>query len=258
MYYILILPRIILRNIKGIFYDKNYNILDKKEIEKIILDKRNIGKNYIIKHTLETCGGKNVEKIRIEFEGILYKDSFISFEELLKKYEQNFIIQEVVKQSEFFNKINPNSLNTIRVMTYRDGEEYDLLSTTLRVGIGKGVVDNFSSGGFAIGVDKSNGKLNCYGINGKSEFIFEKPPNTGEIFADKLIPNWEKIVKTVEEWTKDIPAYFKIGAWDIGIDENNEPIFIEVNLRCPDAEICQLVGPLFGAKTEYLLDKILN
>lgn len=251
-------PKVLIRNIKNTFYNEKYEILSKENLEKLILNENNIGKDYVIKHSVDTCGGKSVEKIKITLDGVLYKNQYISCKELLEKYEENFLIQEIVKQSEFFNKINPNSLNTIRVMTYRDGEEFYLLSTTLRVGIGKGIVDNFSSGGFAIGINKNTGKLNQYGINGKSEFIFEKHPDTGEIFANKLIPNWEKIIKTIEEWSKEIPAYFKIGAWDIGIGEGDEPIFIEINLKYPDAEICQLVEPLFGEKTEYLLNKILK
>lgn len=135
-----------------------YEILSKENLEKLILNENNIGKDYVIKYSVDTCGGKNVEKIKIMLDGVLYKNKYISYKDLLEKYKENFLIQKVVKQSEFFNKINPNSLNTIRVMTYRDGEEFYLLSTTLRVGVGNGIVDNFSSGGFAIGINKNTGE----------------------------------------------------------------------------------------------------
>lgn len=247
-------PETIFHNINGFFYDDNYHYLEYNKIIEILTK---LDSEYVIKPTLNSCGGKNVKKIRVNFGKIYEKNREIKFDKLIDLYKKNFVLQKTVKQCEFLNKLYSKSLNTIRIMTYREGKEFYILGVSLRLGKGEAEIDNFSAGGIAVGVDKLTGALNEYGIDNQFKII-KFHPDTEESFKGKIIPNWEKIIKIVEKWSEDIPAYFKINAWDIALDINNEPVFIEINSKYPGIDTIQLVEPLFGDKTEYLLDKILN
>ena len=45
----------------------------------------------------------------------------------------------------------------------------------------------------------------------------------------------------------------KIASWDFCINENGEPIFIEVNLKYPSTMLTQILyGSIFGDRTEKL------
>lgn len=250
-------PKVVLKNINGIFYDSDMNILLSKEVERYL--KKQQDTTLIIKPSLDSAGAKNVNKIRINKDYIFFNNEKKYWSDLLKIYKKDFLIQEIVTQSEELNKIYNKSLNTLRFMTYRDGEEFDILSIIIRIGDNGAEVDNLVKGGFGVGINKITGKLNKFGVDKSGKIIKEKHPETGYRFADFEIPNWQNILKNIEEWSKAIPPYFKLCSWDIGIDYNNNPIFIECNLDGQEINFHQVNnGPLFGNKTEYYLNKILK
>jgi len=79
--------------------------------------------------------------------------SSINFNELLK--ESDFIIQPICKQHSELQKLNPKSLNTLRVFTVLDS--YGVASVKfayLKFGTGNNRVDNASHGGGICGINK--------------------------------------------------------------------------------------------------------
>lgn len=249
-------PFNLLRNINGNFYNNEYKILSFKEVDDLL--KKTEG-NFIIKPTIDSCGGNGVIKVKINQGNFYLKEKLIDKLDLLKKYQKNYLIQKEIKQSEFLNKIYPKSLNTIRIMTYQDEGKIHIIAAVLRIGSGGGEVDNFSAGGFAVGINITTGKLNSFGTNKNGEIYEEVHPETKQKFSNKKIPNWENILVIVKEWSNDIPNYFRICSWDIALNEFNNPIFIEVNLRYPELGFHQInTGSLFGEKTDYFLNKMIN
>lgn len=65
------------------------------------------------------------------------------------------VVQEIVKQNASLSILNPNSLNTMRLVTFitQDGE-VRLLSAVLRMGVGENKLDNAHSGGIFVGIDE--------------------------------------------------------------------------------------------------------
>lgn len=58
------------------------------------------------------------------------------------------------------DKLNPTSLNTIRIDTYTNDKKIPrIMSSLVRIGAGNSIVDNISSGGMFVGIDITNGKL---------------------------------------------------------------------------------------------------
>lgn len=89
---------------------------------------------------------------------------------------RGYIAEEVLIQHETLAKLNPNAVNTIRVLTY-DGE---ILLAVLKLGTGTSIVDNQHAKGIDGNIDLETGITNSpfYDLNYKSYYRY---PNTGEI-----------------------------------------------------------------------------
>ena len=71
----------------------------------------------------------------------------------------------------------------------------------------------------------------------------------------KIIPNFEKVIKKAKELALTLP-YLRLIGWDFTIDEEGEPVFIEMN-TLPGIYIMQLCnGPVFGELTDELLNSV--
>ncbi|ORB22145.1 ATP-grasp fold amidoligase family protein [Mycolicibacterium monacense] len=97
--------------------------------------------------------------------------------ELLRR--GGFLIQDVIEQSEDYAAFAPSSLNTIRCLTYRSrGGSAQIAAATLRMGSGRSVVDNASSGGIFCGIDIDTHRLigPAADLNGG---LFDRHPVSG-------------------------------------------------------------------------------
>jgi hypothetical protein len=53
--------------------------------------------------------------------------------------------------------------------------------------------------------------------------------------------------------------HFKLVSWDIAIDDTNEAVLIEANMRKGGIDIIQFnSGPIFGDLTERVLDEVFE
>lgn len=115
-----------------------------------------------------------------------------------------------------------------------------------------------ANGGIWVGIDDF-GNLRDFGCNNKNEIRKE---HNGIIFKSEKVPNFEQIVDLAIEAHRHIATCGFVG-WDIALDNNNSPIFIEANLWWPGisyGEVCN--GPIFGDRTdeviEYVRDHMLK
>lgn len=141
--------------------------------------------------------------------------------------KNNYIIQAGINQHSDLSKIYPNSVNTFRICTENSGGRVKLLCATLRMGRGGMQVDNGSKDGILIKVDILNGKLSDYATSEQCEF-FKTHPDTGFVFKNTEILNWEDIKNFVMNAAVKLP-YFKYLGWDIALTQDG-PIAIEANL----------------------------
>jgi len=153
------------------------------------------------------------------------------------------IIQEVVTQCEEISDIASASVNTIRVLTLltRDHEVIPI-SSSMRFGVGDAYVDNWSSGGIAVGVDHTTGRLKeiAYDKLGKQ---YRKHPVSNFQFNDFQVPMWEEVL-SVASAVQHACTFYKLLGMDIALSKEG-PILIEVNAN-PDIVFQeQTAGPLF-------------
>lgn len=168
-------------------------------------------KEYVIAKELDNSGGKGITK-----------ESTKNIKELYNKLKENkqYLVEELIVQNKKISKLNPSSVNTLRIFTFYDQNEVHILNSILKIG-NSGFVDNFSSGGMYTFLD-DNGKVICPAIDVNDNKISVHPVTKEKIIGFE-VPNFNKAIKMVKEAAKEIKEIRYIG-WDVAILENDVSI----------------------------------
>lgn len=242
-------PKRVLQNINGFFYVDESIVNEVEAIEFCYNSK----KRLVIKPTIDSGQGKRVETFAVNENGkSLDKQSIAA---LFRSYKKDFIVQEFVAQSLAMKKLNPTTLNTLRIMTYLREDGVHILSAVSRIGKPESKTDNFAAGGIICGINEDGGlKKMAYTKSGEK---FTKT-YSGVIVEGYKIPNYNLVLDMVSAMHKRVP-YFKIISWDIGINSNDKPLLVEYNTHYQSTKIHQIPnGPLFGKFTHEILAKGLE
>lgn len=235
-------PETLFHNMSGRFYSAEMKEVTFEEaVETLTLKDR-----FIVKPAIESGRGRDVIMVTSG-----NKTQIIN---VLREYESNYIIQEIVIQHPEMSRLNSTSLNTCRLYTYRRVGtcEYILLGAAVRFG-GKGAYrDNACTGGGFCKINDDGSvddAIHNYRRFGWGSLKAEKN------IAGLRIPNYGKVLETVISLHKTIP-YMDLIGWDIAVNENGDPVLIELN-QYPDCEFLQIFnGPMFGEYTDELLERI--
>ena len=173
----------------------------------------------------------------------------VSVDELWDRFEKNldpgYIIEERVPNHPDIEKIYPDALNTLRLVTIRtrDGKVH-LMHPFIKFGRGGSHVDNLKAGGlFAlIGDDGRLGQL--VEESGKR---YDRHPDTDEAITGTKIPYFEEACELALKASGVFGFMATIG-WDIGITPDG-PVIIEGNTRWA----CDAYQDQFGA---YLNEEV--
>lgn len=223
-------PVAILRKIDGAYYDGDYSFVTIEDDGMLFNALEKSRTDVIcIKPSVETGSGVGVA-FYMKKDGIwtdMSSGRSLSLEFLCRRYRDNFIIQEALKQSEDMAFFNPTSVNTLRLTLYRSvkTDECVVPSAIMRIG-GKGsLVDNAHAGGAFVGI-REDGRL-CNKVMdqyGKSSTVFNDIDFTGE----HRIKDWDKVLAFAKEAGSRIP-HMRLLALDIMIDPDGNPRLIEFN-----------------------------
>lgn len=246
-------PESYLYNINGIYYDhKNQRIDSEKAIELI----EAIDRAYIIKPSIDTGFAFNVLKIKPREQGLVLGDQKTTAEDILEKYESNFVIQEIIGQPQVLSDIYPYALNTVRVLTARVGDEVLCLQSTILFGDSGGATSNGLSGTVHCIID-DDGRISEKGI-AKLYEVVDRHPYTGVPFKGARLDQYPKMKEKAILLHHRLP-YFKLISWDLCFDENNEVTLIEFNLKHQGISVFQKKsGPLFGEYTDQILKEVFG
>lgn len=237
-------PKTIVKNINGYYYDDCHAISRNEAVERC----QNL-KGAVSKPTQEGMWGSGV-KVFSTRDGVLPDNKGI--EALMDEYGKNFIIQEKIEQHVEMSKLNPTSLNTLRVLSYRDENDVHILYAVVRIGRKGKTVDNETAGGINADVQLSTGSIRdcAYGTPKEKKI---HTTDIGTILKGFQIPSFDLVISEVKNLHLRLP-YFNLIGWDFGIDTEGRPVMIEWN-RCPD--LSQTAhGPAFGEMTEDILKRI--
>jgi len=195
-----------------------------------------------------------------------------------------YIIEEMIEQHLELNKINPHSVNTIRIITILcpDGK-IEFLGAMLRTSSTSLQLDNFSTGGIVVGIDLETGKLKREGIvkhilndalikNSKNQTELElnakqlkkrnlimpgkvllKHPVTDVEFFNFQLPHWEEVKEATRRAQRAFCHIKSIG-WDIAIGPKG-PVFVEGNRLWGTVGMQASNGGLLNQKNRAILKK---
>lgn len=233
-------PYTVAANVAGVFYDDNYNIITREEAAKRCVEY----KRFLIKPSIDSGSGRLIKFF--DTEELTTEKMYAAFDE----FGCNFIAQEAVHQHSELAKLNESSLNTVRLVTFFFEGEVHILSAILRIGAESARVDNVGAGGYACPI-MEDGRLKSRAVNRKSEWC--ETNSRGVRFDSVEIPSYREVVELIKRLHTRLP-HFKLVGWDIGINENAEPLLIEFNTAPgPNQYTC---GPTFGDLTERVLTDV--
>lgn len=148
------------------------------------------------------------------------------FQELLKT-NRTFLMEERIIQDERLAAFNKDSLNTIRLMIYYDGENAVPVTGFFRTGREGSFVDNAGAGGIFADIDVKTGILDTDGADEKGR-AYEVHPNSGLKYKGFQLPEWENAVKVGCEGNKMLGTPCFIG-WDLALNDKGTWVVVEGN-----------------------------
>lgn len=203
-----------------------------------------------VKRAIDSGGGHGVECLQIDPNGA-YKEEL---SKICTIWKVDIVIQKSLKQHAAIAALNSSSVNTMRILTVLREGNVKAYSSLLRVGGGKGRVDNYCSGGVSVGIDDT-GKLKKYGYYANGDRITVHPESNIS-FEGYQLPSFEAAKELVCRAHYYVPD-FKMVSWDVAIREDGTAVLIETNLSDGQLDFHQLNnGPLFGDDTKVILDEV--
>lgn len=200
---------------------------------------------FVQKNVRKNCG-QGVKLIDFNKMGSTYKDYF----QYLKKTDE-YILEELIIQSNTMSNLNDSSVNTVRCVTLVTDKGVLIDHCFLKVGRNHSFLDNGAAGGLLIGIDKNSGMLNTDAYNEFNE-VFVQHPDSHIIFKGYQLPEWQGLLDTATALAEKCPTVRFVG-WDLAHTDNGW-ILVEGNGRS------QLIGPqlLYDLGLKSHLSKTMN
>ena len=243
-----IIPQTIANVVNGRWFINDAIVTKKEALNTIYNYKR---KKVVGKISVESSSGRGVKFF--DFESM----SFEEFKLEIEKWNQrNVVFQECIEQHELFDKLNPSSVNTIRVITYIVNDKICCAPVVMRIGRFGSKVDNAHAGGMFIGID-NDGLLEKEAYTEYGE-KYDKHPDTGIVFEGYKIPFIANIIKNAKKLHLSYQE-MQFVSWDFTVDINENINLIEVNLVSQTIWMSQIANgkSFFEDNTEYMM-KIAN
>ena len=237
------LPETLFKIINNRYFSSDNSFIPKTEALQTIQKQTDL---LVLKPAIESGGGKNVriEKARIIAEKLENDKNY---------FTGSFVVQKRIKQHADLAKIHAESVNTYRIMTARVHSDIVVLSAYFRIGQGGSKLDNGQSGGLMCRIF-DDGKLDKTAFD-KNLNSTQKHPNSEIIFENITLPNYQEAKSFCLENHRRFLRFTFI-SWDIAINSEGTPVFIEFNLKRQSIHGHQVLnGPIFGPHTNYFAEK---
>lgn len=210
-----------------------FNKFFKDYIHRDWLDLRETDENtfreFLIKHRevllkpLNGGQGKGIFKLSLED---YCKERFPDYKE--------YIAEELLRQHSQMASLNPTSVNTVRVLTFKG----KIVACAMRIGGEGAIVDNLHSNGVCAHLDLETGIVDSPCINNHYDYFLFHPSSKVQLVGFK-VPNWETVKAEVVKAAKSIPQIAYIG-WDVAVLENGVAL-IEGN-HDPGHDVVQMIA----------------
>lgn len=183
------------------------------------------GQSLVLK-SVTGAEGHGVVVLRRSGSGVLMNNEAVSHDELNRIISNldEFIVCEYLHQSSWSAGLYPNSVNTMRVLTFRDPDtnESFIGAAVHRIGTDRSApVDNWSQGSLSCNIDLETGELGpgaTFPYSGKMIW-HERHPDTNAPIAGERIPNWDAAKEQLLQVVRQLP-YLTFIAWDLIVTDD--------------------------------------
>lgn len=246
----------LLRKMNGFYYDADYRRIEQLT-DSLLLQKVQQFDTIVIKPTIDSHSGSGVMLFEKNPDGSYTRmqgTELLTVDFLKKQYGEDFIIQERLPQSEFMNRFNPTSVNTLRMAVYRSvkDDSYVVTGAAVRMGGNGSLVDNATVGGAFVGIN-SDGTLGKWASSSHADFY---TTHNGIDFSKEeiRIPDYDRIKAFAIDVARRVPHH-RLFAMDIMIDRDGNPRLIEFNLSSFSVKFYQLtLTSVFGEYTDEVIE----
>lgn len=158
-----------------------------------------------------------------------------------------YVIQVGVRQHPALAALHPHSVNTLRIVTIRSGDDLEIFSVLLRVGVNGAHSDNWATGGLVGRIDIDSRKTEgLFFSKPPGARAFEVHPDTNVVLAGIEIPYLFEAIEMVKSFHGFLYGLKSVG-WDVAITGEG-PVVIEAN---DDWEIALHQAVDGGLKTRF-------
>lgn len=228
------------RRIAGEYYDAEMGLIGQEDAVSLCLEHRG---ELFIKPSLYGGLGGGIQR----FDPSECAGERI--EELFLQTGSNFIVQEKIIQHDVLMSLNPDSVCTIRVLSlFVDGSVY-IPNVYLRISVpGSSHIVVGSEYNVEILPDGSISPKICLDEGGWFDNREEK------LFDDALvIPGIDRVLAEAKRLHPRV-GHFKWIGWDFTLEQNGDPLLIEIN-SIPGDHAQRVCGrPLFADMTDWVLE----
>ncbi len=223
-------------------------LYDKKELS-VLSDRREFYKKFDKYLKRDVCYSKNLsfkqlEELIISKKEVVCKDSSMSDKNTLLLNVKNFrspaylldeankkklfIIEENISQHKSIEKINPNNINILSIVTLRKWNQVDIIASTIKFGTSGNYEYDYKKSNYIIGcVDTKTGiiKSKLFNSNGKITNIH---PVSKEKLSNLQVPLFDKATAMATKCALELDRILEV-EWNFMIS-NNKVLLINANL----------------------------
>lgn len=172
--------------------------------------------------------GHGAFALKIERGELSIAGEKVSLEQVRERLTGAFLFQRRIVQHPAMQQLHGDSVNTLRLVSFYENRKATVSYGALRVGAGRGTVDNWAAGGLIVGIDLARGVLRSEG--------FFKPghggrtrvhPDSGVTFEGFQLPFFAEAMAMVARLHERLPHIHSIG-WDVALSPEG-PVVIEGN-----------------------------
>ncbi len=140
-------------------------------------------------------------------------------------YWISFVAEEIIVQTDEMAKLNPSSVNTFRIPTYRFDDRTEIRYPRLRIGQNGSIVDNAGAGGILALIDEETGIIYSAVDESKNSYVVH--PDSGVQLVGYKVPHWEEIKEFAKKLAQVVPDNRYTG-WDIALTDKG-CVLVEAN-----------------------------
>ena len=245
-------PPVLAHIFKEEVYDKDWNYFGDDNLHELcdsIFEEIKDDKFLVIKATKKTQTGVGVKLVEIN-----KPDDIKTAIEQNRNFDN--VIQRRIRQSAFMNQFCSTAVNIFRLITWRHQGKIDVISASIRFG----VEGHFTDVAFikgeeivnTVGINQHDGTVNKRFVTLSGNAV------APEHFEQTKIPNFDAVMEMAKQGHGHLRP-FDIVAWDIALDQDDNPVCIEYNVRRPGSIVYQFAnGPLAGDFTDEFLSFLLQ